>query len=780
MVRLRRSVLTLVMAAMLAAGCTASPPDGPPAAPGGTLRVGVLVNQELGSWCPFVMCGRTFDTQSTSFVDVFDLERCCLTRTLLTYNGGSAGEGGTVLRPDMARSLPDISGDGLTWTFHLRPGVHYAPPMQDTEIVAADFIRSFERAMTPAGPAVPWADGGTIGGYFSDFYVANVVEGAADFTAGKAEHVSGLEAPDPHTLVFRLTQPTGDLGHRVAQAVFGPIPANPARPDEPLGVAQGHDFDYGDVLVASGPYRFEGSEALTYDAAPEDQLPPSGDGFTRAVLVRNPSWSHANDPVRAAVADRIELYPVSSGEEAETLVRSGALDLMLNWDSDAATATRWLGDAQIRSRVTVAPRDGMHFLHMNLAVRPFDDVHVRRAMNLAVDRAALVDALEKVEGEGGQQVLTHLALDSYEDNLLISYAPPGVEDGANVSAARAEMALSAYDTNHDGRCDAPACRDIEILSRDVPDNVVSSRLIAGQLQKIGLDLRVRVASDEVVFDAFNDPASGFPPRVSGWFKDFPSATTFLPALLHSRNIGNGNVSMVGATPAQLRRYGFNVAQVPNADARLDACAALVFDAQTRCWAQLDQYLSEQLVPWVPLTQLTNAWLVSERVRGFTLAASIAVPYPALERIRVVGDPPAPPPAEPEPDPVPEIPDGLYRFTLTTEDLGVEDPESTGTFTVLMRGGRFLWHQRGEGQIFNPLAVGRYQGSGDRVTFTQDKPSDSADAFSGLTWSMRGDDIVFTLPRCMGPAAHDEGFCNFQRAFFTAHPWVRIGEASGPV
>ena len=341
---------------MLAAACTSSPPpDGPPAAPGGTLRVGMLGNFELGSWCPFVMCGRTFDTQSTSFPDVFNLERCCLTRTLLTYNGGSAGEGGTVLRPDMARALPEISPDGLTWTFRLREGVHYAPPMQDTEIVAADFIRSFERSMTPAGPAVPWADGGTIGGYYSDAYLGSVVEGAEAFTASEAEHVSGLEAPDAHTLVFRLTEPTGDLGHRVAQAVFGPIPANPARPDDPLGVAQGHDFDYGDVLVASGPYRFEGSEALAYDAAPEDQLPPSGNGFTRAVLVRNPSWSSRNDPVRGGGVGPHRAVPRADDRGGGGAVRSGALDLVMNWETDALTAKRWLDEEEIRPRVTVSP-----------------------------------------------------------------------------------------------------------------------------------------------------------------------------------------------------------------------------------------------------------------------------------------------------------------------------------------------------------------------------------------------------------------------------------------
>ena len=92
------------------------------------------------------------------------------------------------------------------------------------------------------------------------------------------------------------------------------------------------------------------------------------------------------------------------------------------------------------------------------------------------------------------------------------------------------------------------------------------------------------------------------------------------------------------------------------------------------------------------------------------------------------------------------------------------------------------HQRGDHPIFNPLMTGRYQGAGRRgdVPGPPTRPRKTPDTFSLLRWTLDGDDLVFELPRCMGPAARDEGFCNFQRAFFTAHPWERIGEAFGPV
>ncbi len=376
-------------------------------------------DDEIGGWCPLLLCGHTFDPQSTSFVSNFEMDRCCFMRTLMSYSGGSAADGGTVPQPDVATAAPAISTDGLTWTFHLRSGLRYAPPFEDTEIVAADFIRSLERAFTPASNDIPWAaGGGTIGFYWTDTYLATVIAGVADFTAGKADHVSGLEAPDPHTLVVHLLQPTGDLGSRLALPQLGPIPANPAHPDDPLGVAQGHDIDYGDVMVSSGPYMFEGSEHLTYRARPEDQLPPEGDGPDMATLVRNPRWSPQDDPIRRAWADRIELFPISSPREGETKLRTGALDVVLDWGAEAGTVTRWLDDPALRHRIEVSPADGEDFLVLNVAIPPLDDLHVRRAMALSVNRLAAASALEGDGRELGRRVLTHLALDSYEGNLL--------------------------------------------------------------------------------------------------------------------------------------------------------------------------------------------------------------------------------------------------------------------------------------------------------------------------------------------------------------------------
>src|SRR6266487_6910928 len=137
--RQHQAAAWIVAVALAAAACTGGrhptrAPSRTTTAAGGPLRVGVTAQ-----------FGRDYDPQVYSGTPWFEeLGRCCLLRTLLSYNGRNTSAGGTVLRPDLATSLPDISPDGLTWTFHLKSGIHYAPPFAHTEIVAEDFIRSIQ------------------------------------------------------------------------------------------------------------------------------------------------------------------------------------------------------------------------------------------------------------------------------------------------------------------------------------------------------------------------------------------------------------------------------------------------------------------------------------------------------------------------------------------------------------------------------------------------------------------------------------------------------------
>ena len=57
-------------------------------------------------------------------------------------------------------------------------------------------------------------------------------------------------------------------------------------------------------------------------------------------------------------------------------------------------------------------------------------------------------------------------------------------------------------------------------------------------------------------------------------------------------------------------------RVPNVDAKLDECLALIGFDQTLCWAELDQQLMTKVVPWVPQVTLYGVVISSERVVRF--------------------------------------------------------------------------------------------------------------------------------------------------------------------
>jgi peptide/nickel transport system substrate-binding protein len=562
-----------------------------------------------------------FDPQQNIVGEVVELGRCCLLRTLLSTNGHPTSQGGTKLYPDLAASLPEVSSDGLTWTFRIKPGIHYAPPLQDVEVTSQDFIRTMERGLRRADPAFVQA-GGTPLQDFEGVLFEDIIQGAVDYTQGRAGTISGLEAPDPHTLIVHLTAPTGDLGYRLSQIDSAPIPPNPSDPTARLGAAEGHDLTYGRFLVGTGPYMIEGSDRLDFSKPPADQEPVSGFVPGKSVtLVRNPSWHPANDSLRPAFVDRIEIDLDQSLEETGDAIESGQLDVAFRPVSPEEYS-RYQASADLRTRVFVNENDVLFLLSMNVAAPPFDDPHVRRAVNLAVDRNAVRQLAVRTQpgaaGPAGGDVAGHVIVNSLSDNLLLTYNPYG---SGGLPQAKAEMVMSKYDTDGDGVCDAAACASVVAAVRnDEPFWPGLARTVRQALAPLGIALDAQSTDVMTFFQAILDPTTHTPLALGFRFaKDFPNASSYM-----SGNFGSdalpplgGNVSLLGATSEQLRTWGYTVKSVPAVDDRIEGCLAATGQAQVRCWASLDQYVMTEVVPVVPLLFGTDVQTVSARVVNFS-------------------------------------------------------------------------------------------------------------------------------------------------------------------
>ncbi|MGH7942438.1 MAG: ABC transporter substrate-binding protein, partial [Limisphaerales bacterium] len=128
------------------------------------------------------------DFRSLDPAIAYDLDSIPIVR--LMFRGLLEYDNGVKLVPGQASDW-NISPDGKTYTFHLKPGVKFA---NGREVEAQDYIFSFERILNPATDSYGQS-------FFTD------IEGAPEFIAGKTNHVSGLSAPDKRTLIIRLKKP---------------------------------------------------------------------------------------------------------------------------------------------------------------------------------------------------------------------------------------------------------------------------------------------------------------------------------------------------------------------------------------------------------------------------------------------------------------------------------------------------------------------------------------------------------------------------------------------
>ncbi len=632
---------------IIAAACTGGGSPEPSASPtpsfarGGTLRA-VFVNPQW--YYP-----GTFDPQRAYKYDSWEVLRCCLLRTLLSYNGRSTDEGGAEIRPDLAIAMPEVSADGLTWTFRLRSGLHYGPPFEDTEIVAGDVVRALEREASPDVKA----------GY-ANYY--DIIQGFAGYSSGDVGSISGLETPDDHTLVVRLTEPAGDLGYRLALPAAAPIPP---------GAADGHP-DYGRFLVASGPYMFEGSQNLDFSAPPADQSPVSGFvpiQFTPSsstqtpgsiTLVRNPSWDGSTDPLRAAYVDRIKIslggfdieqwtdfsHPPHYTANLEMLfdqVVRGQLDVVLDASPTVDQLRKFRSDPHLAGLLYEDQISYVETIFMNLAVPPLDDTHVRKAINLVLDREdlqrrwlAAVSGQAISEATGGGVIATHIAPDALEGGLLLGYRPSWMDSstGGDLAAAQAEMRQSAYDHDGDGLCDAPPCKHVELALTSAWPRPFDT-LVQQDLAKIGVRVRVKRYGAPSPFydpDGPMSPAARSAMTANGWLNDYPNGAAYFPYLFSGLTTDPGffNFSLLGVTPGELRGWGYSVLHVTSVDDRIHQCVVATGQMQEACWARLDQYLMEEVVPWAPFLFQTAVRLVSARVAHYSMDQFTGLP--ALDQI----------------------------------------------------------------------------------------------------------------------------------------------------
>jgi peptide/nickel transport system substrate-binding protein len=586
--------------------------------PGGTMRIGL--------YPPFGFTD-AFDPTGEYLGFAWDLYGNLLLRTLVTYRHVEGPEGNVPV-PDLATDLPEPTDGGRTYTFHLKEGVMFGPPVQ-REVTSADVEYAFERIADPKLAAQ------------YGFYYGDLIEGWRAFANGRADDISGIETPDDRTIVFHLTKPAGDFLMRVAMPATAPIPREVAR-------CFGMAGRYGRYVISSGPYMIEGSEDLVIDEGCRRMKPISGyDPGQRIVFTRNPYYDPTTDSpeIRESFPDKFsfELFDGNVGRLFR-LVEHARLESAI-YEPGRRRIRRYQTDPDLQATVRSSPLDRTWYLTMNLTQAPFDDLHVRKAVNLVVDKAALRDAWG---GEVAGRIATHILPPDMTGGHPTSgeYDPYASRDfGGDPIAAREEMKLSPYDSDHDGRCDAKVCRDVIALSRNYSPWDRFDAGLADDFRRIGIHLDVKERYDfytPIQTISRNVPIAFGP----GWGKDYPDGETFMPSLFGRTGLrcsGNTNYSLIGATKRTKRRCGAkgDFSNLPSVEEDIKRCESTpAGEDRTACWIDLDKRLMERIVPWVPYLWDNQVRLVGPSVSRYEFdqfSGDLAFAHMAVDESRQRGN-----------------------------------------------------------------------------------------------------------------------------------------------
>src|SRR6266566_1173061 len=365
---MRRRVWAVLPAlALLAAACqaraTSPPQDEPKGVRHGTLRV--LDQADVEALDPGVAYGAA---------DLALLRG--MVRTLYSFDSSRQDSSALDPVPDLASEPYQLSADRRTYTFTIRKGIKYAPPY-DATVQPQDFIYAIEREFDPRQKV------------HSPNPYASLIKGVAEYAAGKAKTISGMQAIGDSVLKITLREPASDFPSILTMPFFSPVPERYASHYQ-LGE------NYAKNLIASGPY------ALARYSPGE-----------RIELVRNQNWNPQGDPDL-----NLDLTPPPNAD-LQRLGKGGDLQ----------------GQSGIKTTGCV------RYLTLQTDSGPTANPLVRKAINLAVDKRALVLALGGAfAGEPASTVLSP-TLGGYE-----KYPDPyGTTDSrGDPVAARALLSQAGY------------------------------------------------------------------------------------------------------------------------------------------------------------------------------------------------------------------------------------------------------------------------------------------------------------------------------------------------
>lgn len=476
-------------------------------------------------------------------------------------------------RPDLATALPAVSNSGKTLTIHIRPGIHYSPPLQNQTVTSMDIKYAMERCFLSQ-----------VGNGYSQAYYSEIV-GAPAAPQAKLPNMAGLQTPNPTTLVITTKVPVGVLadGNALALPCTVPVPQSYAAKYD-----TGSQSSYGNHEVFVGPYMIQGAGSGTVPGS-------SYQSGKLLALVRNPSWQKSTDALRPAYFDSITFKGGNDITVASHQILNGTGLMSGDWAAPPSSILKQGLTTSQRSQFSIAPSGGNRYIALNTTVPPLNNINVRKAIIAVTNR----NALRLTRGGAAiGTVATHFIppqMPGFDQAGGVS--GPGYDFYANpngdVALAKKYMKAAGYSSGmYTG---AP----LLMIADNQPPASNTAEAFQSQLAQIGIKVTLREVPHATMYSKFCEVPKAkvaICPNV-GWGKDFFDAQSMIDPVFNGKNIvPAGNTNMAQANDPALNAEMNKAEQLTDPTQRADT------------WGGLDKAITAQA--------FVDVWLWDNEV-GYT-------------------------------------------------------------------------------------------------------------------------------------------------------------------
>lgn len=267
-------------------------------------------------------------------------------------------EGLTGYHPETVTAVPAVathweaSDDIKTWTFHLRSDARWS---NGDPVTAHDFAYAYQRMLSPR-MASEYA------------YMLFPLQGAEEYLSGQTTDFStvGVEVVDDHTLRFHLSYPVPYLPNLVAHSSWFPVHQATIEAHGAMD-ERGTRWTRPGNLVGNGPFAL-------HEWKPNQVIS----------VIKTPTYWDAD----AVHLNEVRFYPIESTASEEAAFRSGQLHVTTGIPIDKLAV--YQADPQLKPFLVQHTLLATYYYRFNVRRPPLDDVRVRRALSLAINREQLV------------------------------------------------------------------------------------------------------------------------------------------------------------------------------------------------------------------------------------------------------------------------------------------------------------------------------------------------------------------------------------------------------